>query len=429
MDLGFNHIEIEASMSEYVNAEELVSKVENIKTIACVTYFGRSGSFLFASLLDDHPHILTVPNGPEFQTLLVNLYMMIQNCNGRQTSGIMLLDQIMKTCSCLFTEETRYWQERGREGIERGVEKKKFRKFLKACLVNNNNLEFDVQYIFKSIFISYAAASGRQNLSNFPVIVWQKHKETTSQERIFIKKLLRDVIFLVCIRDPAATFSSLFAHRYISAGDMGWDQETRNPTFDRLVTGGSRRHNEKNIKIFSIRYEDMHMNSEILMRNVAEILSIPWNDKLLISTEDGRPFYMESSTGDFITGLDPRRAVNQKHHFLSWFDKIRMRYALRDYYQAWEYEGNSTLFDKILYNISWFRGIIMWIPTKYEVWIWWKTFQFFLNMNMKYRRNRIELWTGNHISDESSQNLPIPKINIDKVAIKIDPHDEGENAM
>ena len=80
----------------------------------------------------------------------------------------------------------------------------------------------------------------------------------------------------------------------------------------------------------AIRYEDVHTETERVMRSLCDKAEIPFEPTLLEDTLGGRPFYMISSGNQRVNGVSPERAADLECKVLKSSDIALMEYLFGD---------------------------------------------------------------------------------------------------
>lgn len=92
----------------------------------------------------------------------------------------------------------------------------------------------------------------------------------------------------------------------------------------------------------AIRFEDMHLAPEVMMRGLADWIGIPYHPCLLESTWNGAPYVIEIR-GVSWCGPNP---VNVKHRWknLNPADRLLIFALLHDNFVAWNYPSPRAMY-------------------------------------------------------------------------------------
>ena len=311
--------------------------LRRIKSTLVIMYCGRSGSYLLSNLMDGHSEVLSCPPHSVDQlieTIVKLIFEAKQNCVTLSPKNF--IDEIVKKHFNLFKEtdhtlltedfeeelriatqfdddsnESDYKKEfeiTATSNSEIGVDKTKFCKIAKmlAALHQDKYEEFTIPDIFSLVHWSYALALGRKISTDKPTICWQRHTIVPLEILNLVAGCVINPIFVNTIRrfeDALDSHIAVMTPHFKCKDDMGRV----------LVNEFAYNLSSKNIAIpqWAIRFEDMHINTEALMRQLCLRLDINFERILLETTLDNQIYFFDnngkSRTG---TNKDLKRSLH-----------------------------------------------------------------------------------------------------------------------
>jgi hypothetical protein len=346
------------------NLQKLLEDPTLIKSNILAFFYGRSGSFLLSSLLDNHPQVLSTP-----PTGLLSFYQnffewLMQNSS--QVSEHTLMDFLIKNCPNLFCKDNRY-PELGSEnsaGYGANIDdfKDAFQKGIRSLIQIG---KADFHGLCCLIQVAYAYATNRRINTTTPIAIWQNHLPLPFDQQLLISQTLPNCKFLYSVRLGEKSFDS---HIHHSQKEVGYhpDEIYRNRMCYHFLQDDAV-HPSMLERSIAVRFEDVHADTENIMRTLAKWLEINWDNCLLDSTVDGKPFAFISH-GKSKEGTNPAVAKDRTTKRLFWLDKLKVRYLLERNYLAWEYPLGLAY--RLLKNNK-IKEIIFNIPSKYELEVCW----------------------------------------------------------
>ncbi len=232
------------------------------------------------------------------------------------------------------------------------------------------------QRFVQFLYIAYAIGLGRTSISPSPLIICTQHWPDDSLAAAFASDFPRGR-FLHTIRDPIAAVDSWFdrqlAMQTTGVGtaryQSGYSPELADTYLDPALAtmifllSWDRPHLGTNERSRAVRFEDMHLAPERMMRAVADWMGIEYRPCLLESTFNGAP-YVNESGGKRWVGANPANAVRRTGRLFV-TDKCVLFILFRDTLAAWGYPGAS------LPPSRWLRAGLVWmllmLPMKIEL--------------------------------------------------------------
>jgi hypothetical protein len=346
--------ERDASAALVAQKLELLSHydVAGMERAVSICFWSRSGSYLLASYLDSHDHVVLLPTSrsdfiyaflAEFANLSVweklVAYPAYTQAKFARTGDFFHGDFPIGAADYYAALRGLYalYGERPAEWL-------------------NARMRF-VQFLY----VAYAVAAGRRPGTPRPLIVYGQHYTDEELARAFVADF-RDGRFIHTIRDPISAIDSWFDRKMVGEYPPGQYPSPAVETMRDLLTW-DRPHRGMEARTRAIRFEDLHLAPEATMRRLADWLGIPYNPCLIESTYNGAPFVFESG-GVTMLGANPanarRRSRNQNAA-----DRWLMFALLHENFRAWGYDCPRVL------RYAWLRlcviaGLLL-IPMKMEI--------------------------------------------------------------
>ncbi len=313
--------------------------LNHINRVAVIMYYGRSGSVFLHSLLDFHPNIITIPG-----TYLsgFNDFWILESSG---LSKDQIIAAFVKRYDVLFDANSPVYiyGAGANAGVELGfanmghgqnetisVDKDTFIFNLNQVL--NDCEKINRKNFFKAIHIAYYHCLNESYDSlHEPLIIYQLH--TPSQVRAI--QLLEDFpfsIYLHTVRSPIQTFSSHIIHvakKMLSKSDL-------TGLINHCLYGGFPVFEDCREYSWAVKLEDLHQRPRTIMESICKVLDIPWNDSLMHSTFNGKPWYNVKDSVK-INGFSDKTIIKTNDEALSSFDRFRLDVVLSRKHDAWEY--------------------------------------------------------------------------------------------
>jgi hypothetical protein len=308
-----------------------------------ICHWGRSGSIFLASYLDGHPDVIVLPNlagepiykfYDEYRQLSIweKVVAYPVYC-GIRRGGAADLFLSPNPAGDYAIDPARYYAATLVLLARYGGESR-------AWLENRSTF-------IKFVHVAYAIARGQVPNNPRPVIAYAQHWVNERLASAFIEDFPAGK-FLHTIRDPISTFDSWFQIRFVWAFNENSDPSATYsfPAFDAVhdLLTWDRPHRGMGPRTRAVRFEDMHLEPEALMRRVAAWLEIPFHPCLLESTLNGNPLVVQGGGASWVGAKAEnaqRRSKNLSRHdqalifallqrnFIAWHYAISPAYARR----------------------------------------------------------------------------------------------------
>lgn len=333
-------------------------EIEDLKKIACISFYGRSGSVFLQSLLDSHPNILMLPG----------LYLMDYGAFWNNLNSNMkkenIIDTFCQKYEYIFDTKKRYdapkeepwndlayycrYDEMGDNQNEIiNINQKVFMTELYRCLDKLNIITR--RDFFKAIQIAYFYACNRKyKFDDEPLIVYPMHTSLVSKTtHQWALEDFPDAKILYTVREPISNLGSAIKYqinfhmfRYNSPSFLFYSLG--------MLTGPVSLYENFNFdNIVAVRLEDLHLNSEETLNKLCAFLKIKWNSSLLESTFNGLKWWNFRDTLK-VNGFN-KSIVNRNYdEFFTNFDRFRIENLLRDIYENWDYGEKYFENDKMI---------------------------------------------------------------------------------
>jgi len=317
-----------------ITINQLIDQPEKIKTVVAIFFYGRSGSFLLQSLLDEHPGILTVP--PHALCFFPFL-----SPDEMRFPPPQRAEAVATRAPFLFVETTSHSVMKGGENVEApGVIKAAFLSSLTTIFErwDRAGRVLDSSLLLKAIHFAYAVALGRNTLAGTPVIVWSAHKP----EKQLVETLLRecdDFRSVTTVRYPIKSLDSHFQHHLVEKPFMPAAQ------LPRFLMGLIFDHDRTIAQLppekrVAVRFEDMHNQPDMVTNQLLDWLDLCQPDQGSTSTLDGAPLLFRKNNG-YVTGTRKGAGDDRCTAWLNCWEGKLFHYILQRNYQEWQYEKLS----------------------------------------------------------------------------------------
>ena len=348
-----------------------------ITRVVAICFYGRSGSFLLHSLLDNHPDVVAVPPF----LLLQSFYPFWDTFGGLPVDELVtaFIEQHQPWFSATALREGPQAPLFGPEGKDDiSVDATVFGAALRRHLRDGEEPATTTRRrFFQAIQVAYQDALGRRLRSTDPLVVFSLHTPSAEYARL-LSEDFPDVRFIHVVREPVSAFGAHLVHHLY---------EFPQPPFENfparmleMLLGSDRYLVEARGSSAAVRFEDLHMDPEATMRRLASWLDLAWDPELLHTTYNG-VLACHKKNGALISGLDPARARYRPPATLHLIDRAVLRLLLWQNRQLWGYRWNGhtrpprrvlrssvgAITTTIRYVVT---SILLWVPAKYEYLAW-----------------------------------------------------------
>ncbi len=314
--------------------------LSNINKVAAITFYGRSGSVFFQSLLDSHPNIITIPGT---YVMGFNDFWILEASNSSKEDIII---KFINRYDVLFNAKSHVpiYGSGENAGIELGfdsmgsqrneaisIDRQRFFAHLNRILVGTSTPSR--KDFFKAIHIAYFyALHDRYNSDYEPIIIFQLH--TPAQSRaIQLLKDFPETIYLNTVREPVQTFSS-HLKMGLNSGSLTHDNVLY--CLRHALTGGTPIFEELRHQSWAIKLEDLHNRPEKILSAVCKVLDIPWHQALMSSTFNGK-LWWNVRVSEQVNGFTDKIISKKNDEVLTNFDRFRLEVLFSEKNKAWDY--------------------------------------------------------------------------------------------
>lgn len=329
-------------------------RLKSDKVIAIYSY-GRGGSVLVQSLLDNHPNLIVTPG-----LLLSDFYLFYDEHKNLPPPE--LIDQFLTRHSTLFnpnsidSSDTRNFPlGLNSLGPERNqcfkVDREVFAKSLRE-LVSDTSKPFCRKTFFLAIHLAYARASATSH-HEYLAIVFPIHVIAAGAAQFM--EDFPNAYHLFCIRDPIQSFCSF----YVWFGATGLPHLLENIFFGGRLCD----HAPCNANARALKLEDLHVQPRQTLERLVRWLDIPWSDSLMESTFQGLQWW-GGSKSPLSETFCPERVQPKSWPFMPQGDLDRLQFLLRKRYEVWKYPLPSKGRNRFLFAISF--PVLLLVPLRVE---------------------------------------------------------------
>ena len=331
--------------------------LRKIKSTLVITHNGRSGSHLLSNLLDNHSEVLSCPQD--------SLQWVMEKIDASFSDGVVqnietypkeLVDWIITNFPLLFKSiiqdnKVPILERLDISGLQifssMLVEVELFREIAEKLLVShleryeNHISGFD---ILPLIHWAYALARGRRITTYTPIISWPRHNFITNYALDAIETHIISPIFLTTIRQPEDALDSILTWLKLHF-------KTKKVMFREIISSFAYNYNKRQTVFpqWAIRFEDIHRNTEGLMKNLCARLYIHFEPTLLETTVDGEQSVWQVR-GQSVTGTNKNLVKKDTFATLTLADVVFLNLLFTRYYGHFGYEMNARTIQFINFN-------------------------------------------------------------------------------
>lgn len=369
------------------NKRELVRQFdfEAMTRAVNLVHWGRSGSFLFASYLDHHPEIVMLP-----MLTSMGIYAFFE-----QYAGLSIWEKLLAypAYSELKNRSAADFFLKDNPDGNIAINAADFHAAVQALHAEYSGmpaswLESRPRF-FQMLQAAHSVAGGQRLETRRPVMVWAQHYWDQEWARRFAEDF-PDGQFIHTIRDPITGIDSWFGRQMeMEIEDYGFRPELAprylDPALGTLVAmlRWDSAHAGTHARSRAVRFEDMHLEPEALMRRVAQWIGVAYNPCLLDSTWNGAA-YVVTIRGMPTCGPNPVNA-QRRHKYLNWADRLLVFALLHGNFTAWRYP-----YPKAMQSV-WLRlctlGALWLVPMRMEL----------TTLSLVIRRQAIPAWRNGRV--------------------------------
>jgi hypothetical protein len=345
-----------------------------------LVHWGRSGSFLFASYLDHHPEIVMLP-----MLTSMGIYAFFE-----AYAALSIWEKLLAypAYSALKNRSAADFFLKDNPDGNIAINAADFHAAVQALHAEYAGmpaawLESRPRF-FQMLQAAHSVAAGQRLETRRPVMVWAQHYVDEEWARRFVEDF-PDGQFIHTIRDPITGIDSWFGRQMeMEIEDYGFRPELAprylDPALGTLVAmlrwDGA--HAGTQTRSRAVRFEDMHLQPEALMRRLADWIGVGYHPCLLKSTWNGVP-YVVIIRGVSTCGPNPVNA-QRRHKYLNYADRLVVFALLQGNFAAWKYPYPQALRSGLLRLCT--LGALWLVPMRMELATW----------NLVLRRQAIPAW-------------------------------------
>jgi hypothetical protein len=323
--------------------------VQTMDRVASITYWGRSGTILLASLLDGHDDVIMLPGVRSdaiysFFELYRSLplhhkliaYPAFTKLYDKTSEGAGVSGSFFDGPFAISSAQ--YYAAVQAIGDVYGKWPPDFLMSRRA--------------FFLFVHIAHNLALGRRPASSHPMIVCALHGRDDVRARLFVGDFPQ-AKFIHTIRDPISSFDRTFDWQFdaelLPRERLRAKRTTVAPvirpvryisdlapwTAVRMHIDNDRPNSGMESRTRAIRFEDLHSDTAQAMRDLADWLGLPYQASLLDSTFNGIP-YVVTRSGKTWSGSRPEQAQRSSQN-ISLKDRALLFALLYENFLAWNY--------------------------------------------------------------------------------------------
>ena len=324
--------------------------VLGIDRVAAICCWGRSGSYLLASLLDGHDDVIMLPTS--VGQFIYRFWEKYQHLSLREKllAYPRFVEQQMP--------DPVFGNIRYNDGFFRGefrIDQSDYDAAVAALLAVYGGQPGEVlesrSTFLRFLVVAYNLALGRRPANPRPMIIHPQHIWSNASARQLIADFPR-CRFIHAVRDPISCLDSTFEHgvkllndsEFLAAlEDRAYEEHRKHnyrfnypawKAFWSLIWRDGFHAGLEDRSIF-VRFEDVHAQPRQTMGRIARWLGLSEGPVLLNSTFNGKPWIVESA-GQTWTGTRPGQVRRRARH-LSWVDRSVVFALFQENFEAWSY--------------------------------------------------------------------------------------------
>jgi len=197
------------------------------------------------------------------------------------------------------------------------------------------------------------------------VLIWQKHVPFTALFEEMMVKENWPVVTIVPVRRPADTLDSHIKINRVVDRQKQQGMELLAPCKIYVSMLGASTDFKCGIRKIAVRFEDIHLHTEGLMRALCKEMSIQYNPCLLQSTKLGAPYNFTSGYKKPIVGTDPVRAeaknFKRDQTDMSAGMAAAVQELLAKEYALWGYPDHRSWFKRTLLKSRCWLQFQLWL--------------------------------------------------------------------
>ena len=301
---------------------------ENIKFLVLVAGC-RAGAEFFQSLLDGHSQILQFPGIIMFNKNFKNYI---------NSSYLEIADNFIKNYKYFFDSRIKTVERHNMLGENKNeyyfVDQKKFKKIFYELE------KYNKKKIFKNIIINLhlayrKAADSTFDFNNVKYVLINTHAIYNTKN---LNRYLENEKFTLIhsIRHPLAGIDSA-TNNWLNF-ENGKNFDAKDIFFQiNLVTNAIKVLSKMKKNFFVIQLENIHQNANIFMNDLCNQLGIKKEEKLYLSTFNGKKWWGDSISGKFLSGINKNYKINKNYRYFTKNDAEYFIYLMKDYLIEYRY--------------------------------------------------------------------------------------------
>lgn len=340
-----------------------------IKEVVVIVHYGRSGSYFLHSLLDNHPHLITMnsefrefwklphnifkrPVENQLIFILANWFACINSTkNYENTTDFDILNKAVHVPRDLLVNY------QGSEFESLSDDVKKLKKPDLTTLVSNLYSLIEAKYgtnfkrvsltrwqLFELFHLAWAASLNKSPQSNFNILF---NAHVPDQKVIENLEIEKPITLIHTVRNPIQSLGSHLT-RYLDPKLSKVFVEDKSSSILNVLTHAfeadtflsERNRNQE----FAIRLEDIHETPELTLRALMQRLKLPYHPCLLTEQFNGGHYgFVKGDT--IINGFGGNQMSNNYETLFSQSDRHKLEQIFEINYQKWNYKLSPSRHD------------------------------------------------------------------------------------
>tara|TARA_X000000950_G_scaffold283225_1_gene383607 strand:+ start:4184 stop:5239 length:1056 start_codon:yes stop_codon:yes gene_type:complete len=311
--------------------------LRKIKKIVCVTYCGRSGSYLLSNLLDGHSNLLSCPpHSLHYSPFKINN--LLQTLSKNQKLSIENITQEVANSHPFLFKNAEHHLMLGEiyKNKSVGVDKNLFCRNLAKLLKDHSEKynQINSRDIFIALHWAYSLCIQNGEIYKKTSVIWQQHIPLDNQQSKFLESTFPEMVFLTAIRRLENSLDSHLQHHFVEKPNATEDKMFVN-ILNQFILSISKNHTS--IPQHAIKFEDIHLKTEMVGKKLCELLEIPFESVLKSTTLDNETFLF-SKNGKTISGFNSSLNTEVKTSILTEIDVAFFQVLFNKHLTSYEYD-------------------------------------------------------------------------------------------
>lgn len=313
-----------------------------VKRKIVIVYAGRSGSMMLSGLLEGHSHLLSFNYYCD-----ARLYALLKEFVSNDNITVDLFKKFLITKFSSIIDVFYEHPLLPSELRQNRVNADSFMAAIEAVCNNVIDSQLTLDMLMNLVYIAYGKMLNRPLNTIQPIMIIQLHSPFFIDDWRYLFKNLNNLNLIVMVRNPLKAIDSHFYHHTYELLSPPWHD-----FYERIIVEYKKSFlpffDEKlQHKSYCMFFEDLHMNTEKIMRKLCLHLNIPFEDILLEETVEGQKALLPSA-GLIVSGPSKERGNNVSLKVMGLSDVSFIEYLFQDIIVDLGYPLRSNFLQRFL---------------------------------------------------------------------------------